>query len=99
MRFFENKKILDIGASAHLYVLCDDGVYTIPSKVEDDHQGDRNVEIDPIKISLFDENVPLMFSTHFRSKLGKSARSRIDTEKQPPAKKQKLVHEEERTDN
>ena len=98
VRFFENKKILDIGASEHLYVLCDDGVYTIPSKVEDD-QDDEDVEIVPIKLSLFDENVPVMFSTYTRSKLGKSARSRIDTEEQPPAKKQKLEHEEEKTDS
>ena len=76
----------------------DDGVYTIPSKVEDDQ--DDNIV--PIKLSIFDENTPVMFSNQIRSrKLGKSARSRIDTEEQPPAKKQKLEHEEktENTDN
>ena len=35
-KFFENKNILDIGASWHFYVLCDDGVYTIPSRFEAD---------------------------------------------------------------
>ena len=30
--FFEDKKVLDIGASLHFYILCDDGVYTIPSE-------------------------------------------------------------------
>ena len=99
VKFFENKKILDIGASEHLYVLCDDGVYTIPSKVEDDEYDEDEKDIVPIKLSIFDENTPVMFSNQIRSrKLGKSARSRINTEEQPPAKKQKLEHEE-KTDN
>ena len=97
-KFFENKTILDIGASLQFYVLCDDGVYTIPSKFEDD--GSQDVQIVPIKLSFFDENIPLMFSSYFNSKrkLGKSARSRLDTEEEPPAKKQKLHHTEEKTD-
>ena len=97
-KFFENKNILDIGASSiHFYVLCDDGVYTIPSKVEDDDA--QVVQIVPIKLPFFDENIPVMFSSYFNSqrKLGKSARSRLDTE-QPPTKKQKLDHTEEETD-
>ena len=97
-KFFENKTILDIGAALHFYVLCDDGVYTIPAKFEDD--GSQDVQIVPIKLSFFDENIPLMFSSYFNSKrkLGKSARSRLDTEEEPPAKKQKLHHTEEKTD-
>ena len=99
-KFFENKNILDIGASSwHFYVLCDDGVYTIPSSVEDDGYT-FDVQITPIKLPFFDENIPLMFSSYFNSKrkLGKSARSTLTTEEEPPAKKQKLDHTEEKTD-
>ena len=68
--------------------------YTIPSKVEDDQddEDDEDEEdIFSIKLSIFDENTPVMFSNQIRSrKLGKSARSRIDTEEQPPAKKKNL---------
>ena len=98
-KFFENKNILDIGASLHFYVLCDDGVYTIPSSFEDDGNT-LDVQIIPIKLSFFDENIPLMFSSYFNSKrkLGKSARSTLTTEEEPPAKKQKLLHKEEKTD-
>lgn len=64
---FENKKILDIGASDHLYVLCDDGVYTIPSKVELDKNA-LDAQIVPIKLSIFEENIPVMFSSYFKQK-------------------------------
>ena len=96
-KFFENKKILDIGTSLHFYILCDDGVYTIPSKVKKNEKG----PIIPIKLPLFDENIPVMFSSYFKQKykLGKSARSRIDTEEQSTAKKQKLDHKEEKPDD
>ena len=97
-KFFENKNILDIGASWHFYVLCDDGVYTIPSRFEADRYA-FDVQIIPIKLPFFDEHRPLLFSSYFNSKrkLGKSARSTLTAEEEPP-KKQKLHHTEEKTD-
>lgn len=62
--YFKNKQILDIGASLHFfYILCDDGIYTIPSTVEADDE-----QIIPIKLPLFDENFPVIFSSYLASK-------------------------------
>ena len=94
-KFFEDKNIIDVAAGKHFYVLCDDGVYTIPSKCEEDDNYSRNFTLTPLKLPIFDENLPVIFSSYFSavSKLGKSARSRIESE-EPEAKKQKVIDEE-----
>ena len=94
-KFFDDKNIIDVAAGNHFYVLCDDGVYTIPSKYEEDENYSRNFTLTPLKLPIFDENLPVIFSSYFGavSKLGKSARSRIECE-EPVAKKQKVIDEE-----
>ena len=94
LQIFEDKKVLDIGVSKNFYVLCDDGVYVIP--LPDNYEKRTieeivNLKITPIKVLFFDENMPLFFLSQFNCKLGKSARSRINTAEQLVTKKQKIV--------
>ena len=93
-KFFDDKNIIDVAAEKHFYVLCDDGVYTIPSETEEGYYS-RNFTLTPLKLPIFDENLPVLFSSYFSavSKLGKSARSRIEPE-EPEFKKQKVIDEE-----
>lgn len=92
-KFFDDKNILDIGVSVHLYVLCDDGVYTIPSIFDEKDSNDKPIAA--IKLPIFDENLPVIFSSYLaKSKLGKSARSRIDEIEQSAIKKQKIDNDE-----
>ena len=96
LKYFEDKNILDIAAGENFYILCDDGMYAIYSTcaLTDTH----NPPMEDILVKLdsyFEENVPNIFSYYHSTKikLGKSARSKINTE-EPAAKKQKIVHEE-----
>ena len=52
---------------------------------------DEETLIIPIKLPIFDDNIPIIFSSYFKSKfkLGKSAKSRIEIE-EPEPKKRKL---------
>ena len=103
LAFFDDKTVLDIAVSTNFYILCEDGVYVIPSKVEDNRytkcskpkvfsftESRPEPKITILKLSFFDDNIPLIFSSYwsFKSNLGKSAR-KINLET-PVAKKQKI---------
>ena len=97
LKYFEDKKILDIASGENFYILCDDGMYAIYSSTCGLTETD-NPPMEGILVKLdsyFEENVPNIFSYYHSTKikLGKSARSQINTE-EPAAKKQKIVHEE-----
>ena len=79
--FFQDKKILDVGALLYFYILCDDGVYVISDTSESEIWEAISSVIQysptPIKLPSRFENFINIFPSYFSAfrKLGKSARS------------------------
>ena len=77
--WFEDKNILDIGVSGNFYVLCDDGVYVIPSINDPETFLSQLVDatIAPIELPYFNENMPLIFSSYLSCKFEKTKSARF----------------------